>query len=301
MRYLITGAAGFIGSHLYEKLKKEGHEVKGVDNWFHACNNPIVRNVFKVDVRNGAMEGYVRWADVVFHLAAQIHVDYSIKYPKETLDINVNGTLNLLEMVKKYGKEMVLASSSEVYGTAQTEKISENHPLDCQSPYAASKVAAERLAYAYYKTYGTKVSILRNFNTFGPYQADNSYGGVIAIFSRKALRGEPLKVYGDGSQERDYMSVQDAIRGYEFCIERRLWGRSINIGTGKTVKIQRLAEKIIRLTGSKSKIINIEPRPGEVQRLCADTSFAESLGFVINTNFNEDLKSYVQWHKNSIL
>lgn len=118
-RILVTGAAGFLGSHLYEKLKKDGHEVIGIDNWFHACKNPIVKEVKYADIRySRQMDELIKWCDTVLHLAAQIHVDRSIDNPQETIDINVTGTLNILEAVRKYDKQMVFASSSEVYGTA---------------------------------------------------------------------------------------------------------------------------------------------------------------------------------------
>jgi nucleoside-diphosphate-sugar epimerase len=301
MKILIIGAAGFIGSHLYEKLKKDKHEVVGIDNFFHSSSHPIIKDVEYADVRYYQdIESYIKWADIVYHLAAQIHVDKSITNPQETLDINVTGTLNVLEAVKKYNKKMVFASSSEVYGTQKCQ-MTELHQLDCQSPYAASKVAGDRLCKSYCDTYGTQVAILRNFNTFGSYQADESYGGVIAIFTRLALQNKPLTIFGDGTQERDYMSIKDAIKGYEFCIEKELWGKPVNVGTGKTISIKEIAKKIIELTGSKSKIIYGDPRPGEVQRLCADISFAEKNGFEISTNFNDNLKEYVKWYKKDYL
>lgn len=298
MKVLITGAAGFIGSHLYNKLKNDGHEVIGIDNWFHSCNHPIAKEVKHGDILNiGLIDELVKWSDVVYHLAAQIHVDRSIEYPHETIEINVIGTLNILEAVRKYDKKMVFASSSEVYGSSQADYMDESHLLDAQSPYAASKVAGDRLCKSYNDTYGTKVAILRNFNTFGEHQADDSYGGVIAIFTRKALAGEPLNIFGSGQQERDYMSVADAIKGYELCIEKELWGKPINIGTGKTIEIQEIAEMIKDITKSKSEIVNIEPRPGEVQRLCADISLAKSMGFVPETDFKKDLEKYINWYK----
>ena len=301
MKILITGAAGFIGSHLYEKLKKN-NEVIGLDNFFHSSSHPLVKEIRYCDVRYYQdVEKFVDWADVVYHLAAQIHVDRSLISPQETIDINITGTLNVLEAVHKYGKKMVFASSSEVYGTAQQSFMDEKHPLDAQSPYAASKVAGDRLCKSYYDSFGTQVAILRNFNTFGPYQADDSYGGVIAIFTRKALLGESLVVYGDGEQERDYMSVQDAISGYEFCVEKELWGRPVNIGTGQTIKIKELALKIKKLTKSKSKIIYGNPRPGEVMCLRADCNFAKDMGFKIKTKFDDNLYEYTKWYKNTVL
>lgn len=301
MKVLITGAAGFIGSHLFEKLKKEGHEVIGLDNFQHSSGHPIVKEVKYGDVRYYQdIEPHVKWADAVYHLAAQIHVDKSITNPQETIDINVIGTLNVLEAVTKHKKKMVFASSSEVYGTAQSEMIDESHPLDCQSPYAASKVAGDRLCKAYFDTYGTQVAILRNFNTFGKYQADDSYGGVIAIFTRKALLGQPLEVYGSGEQERDYMIIGDALKGYEMCIDKELWGRPINFGTGSTVKINDLAQMIKEISQSKSEISHVGKRPGEVMKLKADTKLAESLGFVSQTNLRENLQDYIDWYKTKL-
>lgn len=299
MKVFITGIRGFIGSHLANHLLAQGHEVKGIDNLFHPSSNFLGEGVFHYgDVRySHDVEPYVRWADVVCHLAAQIHVDKSIENPQETVDINITGTLNVLEACRKHKKRMVFASTSEVYGTSQCEFMDETHPLDASSPYGASKVGADRLCKSYFDAFGTDVRILRNFNTFGPYQNDTSYGGVIAIFTRKALANEDLRVFGTGEQERDYMHISDAIKGYMICIEHEgLDGQVINVGTGRTVKIKDLAEKIVQYSGSSSKIIRVASRPGEVMRLCAGTKKVESLGFVSTTNFDENLKSYVQWY-----
>jgi len=301
MRIFITGAAGFIGTHLWKYLEDKGHEVKGIDNFSHDCKAKNDK-VKYADVRYyHDIENYVKWCDCVMHLAAQIHVDKSISNPQETLDINITGTLNILEAVRKYNKQMVFASSSEVYGTAQDAIMNERHQLDAQSPYAASKVAGDRLCKSYYDTYGTRVIILRNFNTFGEYQNDTSYGGVIAIFTKNALRGENLNVFGSGNQQRDYMYVLDAVRGYEFCMEStELFGRAVNIGTGRTITIKTLANIIIKLTKSKSEVKHVKARAGEVERLCSDNKLAESLGFTSKTDFEKDLQKYVNWYKQNI-
>lgn len=297
MRAVITGVRGFIGSHLYMELVKDGWDVKGIDNLLHPTTRRIpsiygdVRYYYDVDK-------LVEWADVVFHLAAQISVDKSINNPEETIDINVNGTLNVLKAVTKYDKSMVFASSSEVYGSSQCDLMGEDHPLDAQSPYAASKVAGDRLCKAYHETYGTKAVILRNFNTFGEYQADDSYGGVIAIFTNKALKDEPLTIFGTGKQERDYMHVSTAVEAYKFCGKNGyLGGHAVNVGSGETVKIKELAELIIKITGSKSSIVHGKPRAGEVQRLCANTQKVRDFGFTFTTDFEKDLTKYVKWYK----
>lgn len=191
---------------------------------------------------------------------------------------------------------MVFASTSEVYGTAQTEKISEEHPLNAQGVYAASKVAGDRLCKAYSDAFGLDVKILRNFNTFGKYQRFDSYGGVIAIFVDRALRGLPPVIYGDGEQERDYMWVTDAVAGYELVAENARAGVPINVGTGTTVTINKLAKLICDITGAPEPIYTAA-RPGEVRRLCADTSKAQALGFQSSTNFETHLREYIAWKK----
>jgi dTDP-glucose 4,6-dehydratase len=193
----------------------------------------------------------------------------------------------------------IVASSSEIYGSSLTEFMSESHPLMPQSPYGASKVEADRLAYSYYQTYGMDVTIVRNFNTFGKYQRDDSYGGVIAKFTKAALAGEPLVIFGDGKQERDYMSAEAAISAYEFCINNDLRGKAINFGSGIATQIYDIATEIREYTQSKSPIDLIAGRKGEVQRLCANIAYANILGWQGSKSlFINDLHKYIDWVKN---
>ena len=285
-----------MGSHLSQYLEKEGHLVLGIDNDFHSCDNTPGGKVIDLDVRGALTKQVVVQfrPDIIIHLAAQIHVDYSIENPLETIDINVNGTLNMLEAAKEVGCKIVIASTSEAYGTSQQHYMNENHPLDCQSPYGASKVAADRLAKSYIDTYGMDIVIIRNFNAFGPYQNDGSYGSVISKFTKAAFAGEDLKIFGDGEQERDYMYIDDIIQAYYFAMgmDRGVY----NFGTGETFKIKEIAEMIIKYTGSKSKIVHVAPRAGEVERLCCDISKARNEGFSPTTDFYRDLKKYVDWY-----
>jgi nucleoside-diphosphate-sugar epimerase len=301
MKILITGAKGFIGSHLAQYLDLKGHELKLIDNFSHPSHNPI-----KVDY--GDIRYYydiassVEWSDIVIHLASQIHVDKSINNPEETIETNVKGTLNILEACRKFNKRLIFASSSEVYGTSQTGLMDESHPLDSQSPYAASKVAGDRLCHAYFRTYDLPVVILRNFNTFGPFQNDGqdgaSYGAVIGIFTRAALKNKPLKIYGDGRQERDYMYITDCIQGYGLCINNRdLEGHVLNIGSGETITINELANMIVKITNSKSEIIHVAPRAGEVRKLQADITKAKKFGLDIHPDFEKNLIKYIEWFK----
>lgn len=248
-----------------------------------------------LDIRDTNIENLVAWADIVYHLAAQIHVDYSIQNSAETVDVNINGTVKLLEACKKYGKKLVFASSSEIYGSTPGV-ITEETRLHPQSPYAVTKVTGDQLCSVYKDIYNLKVDVIRNFNTFGPYQNDTSYGGVIAIFTRKALTGEPLEIYGDGTQERDYMYIDDALQGYLMSLNADL-SQPTNFGTGQTITVNRLAEIIKSATNSNSEIRHVKPRPGEVTRLCAGISVAQKLGFKPTTNIEQDLIKYINWYK----
>lgn len=292
MDILITGVKGFIGGHLYWKLKGLGHNVVGIDNMSHPSDHQIPYEY--ADVRDyKALLPYFPECQAVFHLAAQISVDKSIWQPQETIDTNVLGTQNVLELARKYGTKVIFASSSEIYGTSQAEKMDENHPLDAQSPYGASKVAGDRLCLAYQKTFEMPINVVRNFNTFGEHQADDSYGGVISIFTKNAIAGQDLIIYGDGEQMRDYMHVSDAVSAYILALDSDF--PPTNFGTGKTISINQLAAKIIEAAASKSKIVHGSPRRGEVKRLCADISKAIKLGFEPKTDLGRDLTRYVRW------
>lgn len=298
MRILITGIKGFMGAHLSHFYGETDH-VCGIDNDFHSCNLAPKGYVQNVDIRDiEAMDTIFRDFDpeVVVHLAAQIHVDYSIKYPQETIDINVKGTANVLELCKKYKtNKCVIASTSEIYGGSQTHLMSELHPLDCQSPYGASKVAADRLAKSYIDTFGMNIVIIRNFNAFGPYQNDGSYGSVIARFAKAALANEPLYIYGTGEQSRDYMYIDDIMQAYSFAIEKLPAG-VYNFGTGTAYTINDIAKRIVDITRSKSEIFHVAARAGEVERLCCDIAKAKSCGFIPTTDFDRDLTKYLDWY-----
>jgi len=307
-RILVTGGAGFIGSHLTEKLLYDGHRVLVVDN-FSAGDPDNIRQLFnrpgfklsRADIRDrSAISRAMQNIDVVYHLAAQIHIDRSIMDPVETIDINVNGTLSVLDAaVQNDVEKVVLASTSEVYGTALRAPIDEDHPLNASSPYAASKVAADRLAYSYWKTYGLKAYIMRTFNTFGPRQKSSGYGGVISIFMERVAAGLPPVIYGDGMQTRDYLYIADSIEAYSLVLNApdTVAGQPINIGTGKENTILDIALKISKLLGRPDlKPVHIEPRPGEVRRLVASTALArEKLGFSPHYDIDRGLAEYLKW------
>jgi len=309
MKILITGGAGFIGSHLCEKYTKEGHTVLCLDNFING-NLINIRHLlnyrnFKLingDIRDfDLLEKIMRDVDVVFHLAAQIHVDRSIIEPKLTYEINVLGTQNILEVARMYDVEKIIhASTSEVYGSAQYAPMDEKHPLNAPHPYGASKIAADRMCYAYIQTYGMNICIMRPFNIFGPKQKDSGYGGVISLFTKRVLSNMPPIIYGDGEQTRDYTYIDDIVDAYDLILNNKPIREPINFGTGKEIKIIDLANKIIELCGKRGNIkpVHVEPRPGEVQRLIADISKAkEILGWEPNYTIEEGLKKFIDWYK----
>ena len=310
MKILITGGAGFIGSYLCEKYTLEKHTVLCLDN-FLSGNLLNVRHLLdyrnfkliKGDVKDfDLLERIIRDVDVVFHLAAQIHVDRSYVEPRLTYEINVMGTQNILEVARIYDvKKLIHTSTSEVYGSAQYVPIDEKHPLDAPHPYGASKIAADRMCNAYVQTYGMNISIPRFFNIFGPRQRDIGYGGVISIFTRRVLNNIPPVIYGDGRQTRDYTYIEDAIRAFDLVLNHESRLEPINIGSGKEVSIIDLADMIIDLCGKKGEIkpVNVEPRIGEVKQLIADARKAkEILGWKPKYDLKEGLKAFIQWYKN---
>ncbi len=310
MKMLITGGAGFIGSHLCDKYATEGHTVLCLDN-FMSGNLTNVRHLLdyrnfkliKGDIRDfDLLEKIMRDVDVVFHLAAQIHVDRSYIEPKLTYEVNVMGTQNILEVARLYdAKRVIYASTSEVYGSAQYVPIDEKHPLNAPHPYGASKIAADRMCNAYIQTYGMDISILRLFNTFGPRQRDIGYGGVISIFTRRVLNNISPIIYGDGLQTRDYTYIADAVRAYDLVLNHKEpITEPINFGSGKEVSILDLANNIIEFSGKGDSVkpIHVEPRIGEVKRLIADASKARNLlGWEPQCKLEEGLKKFVQWYK----
>lgn len=311
MKILITGGAGFIGSHLCDKYVKAGHNVICLDNFM----NGNIRNIralthksnFKLvngDIRDfDLMEKIMPEVDVIFHLAAQIHVDRSVVEPKTTYEINVLGTQNVLESARMYDvKKIIHASTSEVYGSAQYTPIDEKHPLAAPHPYGASKIAADRMCYSYLQTYGMNIVIMRLFNVFGPRQKDTGYGGVISIFTRRILNNMPPIIYGDGLQTRDYTYIADAVKAYDLTLKyKKQITEPINFGTGQEISIINLANMILEITDKNDDLrpVHVQPRVGEVKRLIADAAKAKKiLGWSPNYDFKKGLKEFINWYKN---
>ena len=269
MKVLITGGAGFIGSHLAEALLTNGHSVTAVDNFSsssvenlrHLESFPSLK-VLEMDVVTACdqLDKLVREHDAVFHLAAAVGVDMVVKRPVHTITTNVKGSENLLLPAAKYHKRIIVASTSEVYGKSAHEKFAENDDLLIGSPfhsrwcYASSKLLDEFLLMAYHREHDLPGTVVRFFNTVGPRQTGR-YGMVIPRFVGAALRNEPLQVYGDGEQSRCFCHVKDVVKALLLLLDKpESYGGIYNIGSEELISIRELAERVIAATKSKSKI-----------------------------------------------
>jgi UDP-glucose 4-epimerase len=258
---LITGGAGFIGSHLVDTLIKDGFEVRVLDNLStgrvgyvkHHFGKKAFRFV-KGDLRDGSkVEEAVKGVEAVFHLAAITSVPYSVQYPDVTRQVNVEGTRTVLEACLREGVEKVInVSSCAVYGEPSYLPVDEGHPTNPISPYAETKLEAERLCSDYWEVYGLKTTVLRPFNVYGLRMRKDQYGGVIARFVEHLRVQKPPIIYGDGEQTRDFLHVEDAVRAMMLVLERnKTVGRTFNVATGVPTSINQLAQLVLGLFGAE--------------------------------------------------
>lgn len=290
-KVLVTGGAGFIGSHVVDRLVSTEYEILVIDNLFtgkienlqpHIKKGRI--NFLRGDIRDGSfVQDSVQGVDAIIHLAAIASVPFSVENPVLTNEVNVNGTLNLLRAaVKNDVKKFLFVSSCAVYGDPKYLPIDEKHSLQPLSPYAASKVAVEYYCRAFTRTYGLETVILRLFNVYGSRQReDDSYSGVITVFMKKLIREEPLTVYGDGEQTRDFVHVNDVSEAVLLALEHKSGDNEVfNVGSGRETSVNRLAELLIKISGRKPEVVYEEARPGDVKRSCADIGkIRKVLGF----------------------
>ena len=269
MRYLITGGAGFIGSHLAESLIARGDEVVILDNLLTGSNKNLVAIASKIKFESGdildkpLIEKLVSESDYVVHLAAALGVFNIVNKPLESLTTNLKGSEIVLEACDKYKKPVLLASTSEIYGKNDKVPLNEEddriigHPLKSRWSYSEAKAVDESLAYFYYLENKLPIRIVRFFNTVGPRQVGH-YGMVVPRFVSAALKNEPLSVYGSGEQIRCFCHVSDAVRGLLLVMDsEQAVGQVFNIGNSEQISIMALAQKVIAVTGSKSKIEKI--------------------------------------------
>jgi len=297
---VVTGGAGFIGSHIAGELVKD-NDVIVIDNLYTGKeeNVPPGAKLVKADIRDyDAIAELIRHADYVFHEAAQVSVVESIRDPVFTEEVNVLGTLNIIRALLEGHGKLIFASSAAVYGDNPNLPLKETERPRPLSPYGVTKATAEEYLRVYHELYGLPVVSLRYFNVFGPRQSANQYAGVISIFINRALAGEPLVIYGDGKQTRDFIYVKDVVRANLLVAEsKRANGRVFNVATGRQTTILELAMKIIEITGTTSSIVFDKPRPGDIRHSQADITEIRKLGFEPEFSLEEGLKRTVEWYQ----
>ena len=299
MRILLTGGAGFQGSHLCERWLRDGHQVTVLNTYSKQAEDNIsplsgeLSVVWGSVTDNEIVTKTVRGQDVVVHLAAWINVDDSIASPRSFYDVNVGGTLNVLEAVRRTNARLILASTCEVYGYAEHSPVTEEAELRPHSPYAASKAGADRMCYAYHQSFGLDVTILRPCNVYGERQKSGKGGAVIPIFASLAAEGRPLTVFGTGSQRREYMHVEDLVDAYDLVIRSTdLSGSTLNVGTGETPAVKEVADFISNKMDVP--VIHQRPRPGEVSGFSLDSSRIRKKGFAPKIRFWDGLSGYLR-------
>jgi len=310
MKILVTGGAGFIGSHIVDRCVAEGHEVRVLDDLSNSTITNLEEHIkkqtiefLKGDIRDPKIvEDSIRNVDVVFHEAAQVSVPLSMDDPLHTDDINVRGTLNLLAAASDEKVErFVYASSSSVYGDPKKLPVTEDSPLQPLSPYAASKIAGEAYCTSFCKAQGLPTASLRYFNVFGPRQGSNGYAGVIPAFTRSLLDGKPASIFGDGNQTRDFVHVRDVIQANMLAMSKNTAaGMAYNIGSGKPVTVTELARVLSEIAGGRSPPpIYLPPRSGDVKHSLADITRAkEALGYRPETDLKADLEAlFKSWER----
>lgn len=318
MKVLITGGAGFIGSHLAEVLVSQGHEVVSLDNLSTGRmenirplqENPRFQLVIGSVLDERVVDKFVERCDAVFHLAAAVGVQLIVNHPLESLTTNIRGSEIVLEMAHRYHKKVLITSTSEIYGKNANGPIKEDDdrilgsPLKSRWSYSTAKAVDEILAYIYWKEKGLPSVIVRLFNTVGPRQS-GAYGMVIPRFVQQALKGEPLTIYGNGNQSRCFLYVLDAVGAMIKLMQLpEAAGEAFNIGSQEEITIRQLAEQVIALTGSSSKLDFIpydkayEEGFEDMTRRVPDTSKAKrTVGFTPTLRLNDILQSVIRYYR----
>jgi nucleoside-diphosphate-sugar epimerase len=307
-KFLVTGGAGFIGSHIVDRLLNEGFEVTVIDNLDTGCLENVAHHkgnkrfhFIKGDIRDfNLAKETMKDIDAVFHEAALANVSLSVQNPVLANDINVTGTVNLLKTSLDAGvKRFIYASSAAVYGHKLPDRKREDVATDPASPYGVSKLAAEYYVRLFHTLFDLGTVSLRYFNVYGPRQRCDTgcaYGGVITIFIRRSLENMPLIIYGDGEQTRDFVYVQDVVEANMLALNNRnAVGEVFNIGTGRNTSINRLAELLKEIMGKKNiKNTYADPRPSDVRHGYAGTTKAkETLGYTSRFSLKEGLTELV--------
>lgn len=309
--YLVTGGAGFIGSHLVTHLINQGHTVRVVDNFSTGQESNLAHldnkiELFRIDIRNKiALEQALQGVEFVFHLAALASVPQSVEYPEESYAVNVTGTLNVLLAARDAGvKRVLFVSSSAAYGDSEAVFKREDMPTSVKSPYAASKVAGENYCMAFNDVYDIETVVVRYFNVFGPRQDPNSaYAAVIPLFATALANGESPKIYGTGEQTRDFTYIDTVIEGTMLAMHNeQSTGEIFNIACGQQISILDLLREINEILGTSVEPVFMPIRVGDILHSCANIEKAERLlKFNPTVSYSEGLRrtlDYYVHHKN---
>ena len=311
MKILITGGAGFIGRWLVKRNLEDGNRVwilddlsnGKVENIQEFLTHPNLMEFVKGDIKDNAIleKLFENEFDICYHLGASINVQDSIDDPRKTFENDAFGTFNVLEQCKETNTKMVFMSTCMVYDRAvNSEGISEEHPIKPASPYAGSKIAGENMVLSYWYAYRLPVVVIRPFNTYGPYQKTNSEGGVVSIFIQKNLKNEDINIYGDGTQTRDLLYVEDCV---DFIIKagtsEKANGNIINAGTGRDVTVNELASVICTDPMKIKHVPHIHPQ-SEIQKLLCNSSKAKRLlDWENRTSLEQGVRNTEDWLKHN--
>ena len=307
MKTLVTGGAGFIGSNIARKLLDEGHEVTVLDNLLsgYRCNVDALPDVrfIEGDIRDAdAVKDAIAGCEVVFHHAASVGNKRSIDHPLDDADINVLGTIQVLQAAREAGvRKIVTASSAGIFGELLTMPIYEDHPVEPDSPYGCTKLCKEKLCLAYAKLYDIEAVCLRYFNVYGPNQRFDAYGNVIPIFVFQLLRGETLTIFGDGEQTRDFINVHDVVQANLKAALAEGVSGAFNLGSGTRITINDLVERIAEAAGRRPEVVHGPERPGDVRHSLADlTAAREAFGFEPAVDMRDGLVEYLAWAREEV-
>jgi len=307
MKYLITGGAGFIGSHIANTLLKSGKEVRIFDNFSSGKRENLQGldvEIIEGDLRNDDdVNKATKNIDIIFHEAAFVSVPESMEKPQECLDVNVTGTSKLFEAARRSGvKRVVVASSAAVYGDSEAYPLSEDTPLKQLSPYAVSKRIDEMYAELFTNQFGLEVVALRYFNVYGPRQRhDSMYAAAVPIFIRRILDNKPITVYGDGGQTRDLVNVKDVVQANLLASEHpNAPGQIFNVCTGVETKLLDLLDILYKIFPNAPKHVHAEPRAGDIYRsIGTPKKIMETLGFKPQVSLADGLAEAVEVMRNS--
>ena len=300
---LVTGGAGFIGSHVVDRLIAKGYQVAAVDSLVIGRKENLhpKATLYQADIRSPDLREIFAKVkpSYVFHLAAQASVIRSVKEPGMDTDVNVLGTINLLEQCRAFAIERFIYSSTggALYGEPERLPCGESHPIRPLSPYGASKYAAEVFVRLYSDLHGLKHTILRYSNVYGPRQDPEGEAGVVAIFTRRLLAREDALIFGDGTQQRDFVYVADVAEANMKALAQKK-NDSFNIGTGKGASVNQVAKELVRLTGTKNPPKHAPARKGEVYKIWLDARKAKrGLGWSAKVGLSEGLKRTVDYFR----